>query len=63
MQICFINPNKRPTYPPCLFPCNEEIKPEGMRHIFDVYSDSEEIRSDVETSEIIYKLVKSFLDN
>ena len=53
MQICFINPNERSVHPPCLSHCDEEVKPEGMRHIVDVYSDVEEIRSDVETSEII----------
>lgn len=63
MRTCFINPREIPAYPPCLFYCNEETKPDGKRHIFDVHSDSEEIRSDVETSKIIYGLVKYLLDN
>lgn len=63
MQTCFINPREIPGYPPCLFSCSEETKPDGKRYIFDVHSDSEEIRSDVETSKIIYGLVKPLLDN
>ena len=45
------------------FSNNEEKKPNGMKHIFDVHNDNEEIRSDPKTSEIIYGLVKSLLDN
>ena len=48
MEICFINPNNIPPYVPCLFffSNNQDTKPNGMRQIFDVHSDNEEIRSD-----------------
>ena len=65
MEICFINPNNIPPYVPCLlfFSNNQDTKPNGMRQIFDVHSDNEEIRSDEKTSEIIYGFIKSLLDN
>ena len=63
MQICFIDPNKKPTHPPNLFNCNREIKPIGKSYIYEVSSNVEEIKLDTDTNEITYQLIQTLLNN
>ena len=54
MQICFIDPNKRPTHP---------IKPIGKSYIYEVSSNVKEIKCDTDTNAITYQLVKTLICN
>ena len=63
LQICFTDPNERPTHPPNLFNCSEEIRPIGKRYIYEVSSNVEEIKFDTDTNEITYQLVKTLIYN
>ena len=60
-QICFIDPNERPTYHPNLFNCCKEIKPIGKSYIDEVSSNVEEIKYNTYTNEITYQLVKTLI--
>ena len=61
MQICFIDPNERPTHPPNFLNCSKEIKPIGKSYIYEVSSIVEEIKFDADTNEVTYQLVKILL--
>ena len=61
MQICFIDPNERPTHPPNLFNRSKEIKPIGESYIYEVSSNVEEIKFDIDTNKVTYQLVKTLL--
>ena len=63
MQICFIDPNERPTHSLNLFNCSKEIKPIGKSYIYEVSSNVEEIKFDTDTNEITYQLVKTLIYN
>ena len=61
MQICFIDPNEGPTHPPNFFNCSKEIKPIGKSYIYELSSNVEEIKFDIDTNEVTYQLVKTLL--
>ena len=46
-----------------MFHCSEEIKPIGKSYIYEVSSNVGEIKSDTDTNEITYQLVKTLIYN